>query len=231
MESYRTEEEQVEALRKWWDENGRSTLAAVVLALAAGFGWQGWQEYRQSQAEAASVAYEELLDAVRAGTSSENAATVKTLAERLKSNYGSTAYAQFAALHLARVAVADQDLAEAEEELRWVLTHNPDHELRLVAELRLARVKAAQGNAEEALAIIQAADPGAYEPAYLEVEGDIYSQLGDTDKAISAYERALSLAAAGNIGAGEGLRLKLRALNPIPAREVAAVEDNPMAEE
>ena len=65
----------------------------------------------------------------------------------------------------------------------------------------------------------------------MEVEGDIYSQLGDTDKAISAYERALSLAAAGNIGAGEGLRLKLRALNPIPAREVAAVEDNPMAEE
>ena len=38
MESYRTEEEQVEALKRWWDENGRSTMTAVVLALVAGFG-------------------------------------------------------------------------------------------------------------------------------------------------------------------------------------------------
>ena len=34
MEQYRTEEEQVEALRKWWDENGRSTVIAVIIALA-----------------------------------------------------------------------------------------------------------------------------------------------------------------------------------------------------
>ena len=35
MEAYRTEEEQVEALQRWWDENGRSTILAVVVALAA----------------------------------------------------------------------------------------------------------------------------------------------------------------------------------------------------
>ena len=37
MESYGTEEEQVEALRRWWNENGRSTIAIIVLALAGGF--------------------------------------------------------------------------------------------------------------------------------------------------------------------------------------------------
>ena len=231
MESYRTEEEQVEALKKWWDENGRSTMTAVVLALVAGFGWQGWQEYRQSQAEAASMAYEELLDAVRAGGSGDNVATVKTFAARVKADYGSTAYAQFAALHLARIAVAEEDLATAEQELRWVLTHNPDREMRLVAELRLARVKAAQGEPMEALAIVQAAEPGAYEPSFAEVEGDIHVQLGDTEQAIAAYERALSLAAAGNIGAGEALRLKLRALNPVPAREMASVAEPATTEE
>ena len=43
MEEYRTEEEQVEALRRWWDENGRSTIAAIVIALSVGFGWQAWK--------------------------------------------------------------------------------------------------------------------------------------------------------------------------------------------
>ena len=41
MEQYRTEEEQVEALKKWWEENGRSTVVAVIVALGLGFGWQG----------------------------------------------------------------------------------------------------------------------------------------------------------------------------------------------
>ena len=49
MEPYNTEEEQVEALRRWWDENGRSTIAAIVIALAAGFGWQAWQKHDQGQ--------------------------------------------------------------------------------------------------------------------------------------------------------------------------------------
>ena len=34
MEEYRTEEEQVEALRRWWNENGRSTIVAIIVALA-----------------------------------------------------------------------------------------------------------------------------------------------------------------------------------------------------
>ena len=37
MEQYRTEEEQVEALKKWWEENGRSTIVAVIVALGLGF--------------------------------------------------------------------------------------------------------------------------------------------------------------------------------------------------
>ena len=52
----------------------------------------------------------------------------------------------------------------------------------------------------------------------------MHLDLGDTASAIAAYERALGLAAAGNGGASEALRLKLSALTPIPARELAAAE-------
>ena len=202
MESYRTEEEQVEALKKWWDENGRSTMAAVALALAAGFGWQFWQEHRSEQAEQASVVYEEMLTAMREASQGGESAKLKTLAERVKADYPSSHY-------------------DAEQELRWVLTRGPETELRLLAELRLARVKTSQGQPREALDILSATEPGAFEPAYAEAEGDAWLALGDTDKASAAYERALAAAAAGNAGASESLRLKLGALTPVPARELA----------
>lgn len=225
MESYRTEEEQVEALKKWWDENGRSTMAAVALALAAGFGWQFWQEHRTEQAERASVVYEEMLTAVREAAQAGDSAKLKTLAERVKADYPSSYYAQFASMHLARIAVVEDRLDDAEQELHWVLTRNPETEVRLLAELRLARVKTAQGQPRKALDILSAAEPGAYEPAYAEAEGDAWLALGESENATAAYERALAAAAAGNAGASESLRLKLGALTPVPARELTPASE------
>ena len=64
MDTYQSEEEQVEALRKWWQENGKSTMAAIVVALAASFGWQSWKEHRSTQAEIASSVYQDMLEVV-----------------------------------------------------------------------------------------------------------------------------------------------------------------------
>lgn len=229
METYRTEEEQVEALRRWWDENGRSTLFAIVLAVGAGFGWQAWQQQQQKQAETASLRYEELLQAVQLAGDDKQLATIRHLAEGLKKDHSGSAYAGFAALHLARLAVMEDDLAAAEEELRWVLTAKPAEEVRMLAELRLARVVAARGNLDGSLEILLVDETGAYEPAYAEARGDIYQQLGEREKAIEAYQAALALAAASGGGAGDSLQLKLQALTPVPARELsveeAALED------
>jgi predicted negative regulator of RcsB-dependent stress response len=38
----RTEEEQVEALKGWWTENGKSLLFMVAIALSAVFAWKTW---------------------------------------------------------------------------------------------------------------------------------------------------------------------------------------------
>ena len=92
MESYRTEEEQVKALKRWWDENGRSTVVAIVFALSAGFGWQGWQNYSEGQREVASDLYQAMLQAVtavRQGTADDS--TAITLGNQLKQEFaGST---------------------------------------------------------------------------------------------------------------------------------------------
>ena len=133
MESYRTEEEQVEALKRWWQENGRSTIAGVVLAIAAVVGWQGWQSSRDAAAADASIVYQQMLQAL----TSEALADIergREMAAELKDKHRGSSYAQFAALHLARIAVAEGNSAEAERELRWVLT-KADGEVRDLAQL------------------------------------------------------------------------------------------------
>lgn len=189
MESYRTEEEQVEALKRWWQENGRSTVIGVVLALGLGFGWQAWQKNQQQAAENASVLYQQMLQAL----ASEDPAAVddgQGFALRLKDEYRGSTYAQFAALHLARLAVLAGQLDTAESELRWVLAMADEgSDVQQVARLRLARVMAAAGQAEDALALLQESGTD-YTAAYAMARGDILLQLGREAEALTAFENA-----------------------------------------
>ena len=43
MEVYETEEQQVEAVKKWWKENGVSLIVGVVMGLSAIAGWKYYQ--------------------------------------------------------------------------------------------------------------------------------------------------------------------------------------------
>jgi predicted negative regulator of RcsB-dependent stress response len=56
------EEETLEALKKWWEENGKQLVAAVVI-VAAGFGgWNFWEGQQLAKQGAASDLYEEILE-------------------------------------------------------------------------------------------------------------------------------------------------------------------------
>ena len=235
MDQYRTEEEQVEALRRWWDENGKSTIAAIIIALSVGFGWQTWKSNDQQQRENASDIYQAMLQAMGAGDASAEQGLVGIdLAERLKADYSGSTYAQFAALHLARLAVTNNDLSEAEAQLRWVLGkagHGSD--TALVAQMRLARVVASSGDTDQALAILQEVGEGPYQASYAVARGDILLALGRNDEARVAYNQALMLAASsqGQIDM-PALEQKLQSLNPVPARTIGApVEVQPGAVE
>ena len=53
MADYLTEEEQVEAFKNWWAENGLRLLAVGVLIIGGYFGWQGWEKSQAEKAEKA----------------------------------------------------------------------------------------------------------------------------------------------------------------------------------
>lgn len=159
MEAYRTEEEQVEALKRWWQENGRSTVIAVAVALSAAFGWQGWQRYQEAQAADASTLFTQLMEAAASVEEGDEAGRFQELASTLREQFPRSTYAQFAALHEARVAVAAGRSGEAEGDLRWVLSRaDTGSDIHQVAQLRLARVLADRGQTDEALTLLQAGD-------------------------------------------------------------------------
>lgn len=223
MEQYRTEEEQVEALKRWWDENGRSIIVAIIVALGLGFGWQGWQKYQQDELETASNSYQSMLQML----STQDDAGAATLAADIKQNYSRSTYAQFAALHLARIAVNKGDLATAESELRWVLGRaDQGSDSMQLAQLRLARVLASKGEAEQALAILDSADPGAYAAAYQVARGDILLLQERNEEAREAYSSALMLASRGQGQVNMSmLQQKLQSLSKAAPRELTTSEE------
>ena len=223
METYRTEEEQVEALKKWWDENGRSTIAAIVVAVAVGFGWQAYKSNDQQKREYASDLYQSMLQGIaQTGATAEQEEAVVDIAEQLKDDYSGSTYAQFAALHLASRAVGDNELAEAEAQLRWVLGKAAKgSDTAEVAQLRLARVLAAAGDADQALAILAQAGEGPYQASYAVAKGDILLMQGRELEAREAYANARMLAgdAQGQVNL-PSLEQKMQSLMPVPARSI-----------
>lgn len=206
MDVYKTEDEQLESLKKWFRDNGRHVVTGMLVAAVAAFGIYSWQQRQQHQRDTAAVEYQNLLQAVRvidanamnAGTTDANKlkeqlATARHLAETLKSDFESSTYAQFAALFKAKLAADENDLAQAETELKWVLAHKPSAEIRALTQLRLARVLHAKSDDNGALAQLDEAVAGSYASAYLQLKGDIAQARGDLDAARAAYMRAQEL--------------------------------------
>jgi len=198
MAELRTEEEQIEAIKKWWEENGKQTLAAAVVIIGGWFGYQAYETSVNETKAAASAVYEKAL-ALTASEAEEDKGQLAVYLDQLKSEYPSTVYAQFAGLLKAKDAVEAGDLSLAEQELSDVVANAQDAALKHVATVRLARVMTAQDKADDALALLAKNESNAFDAEYLEAKGDELLSKGDKAAARAAYKEAM--AAADRIGA------------------------------
>lgn len=190
MDIHRSEAEQIEALKAWWAENGRSAVFGVIIGLGAIFGYRAWQAHEAAEAEAASTQYRELLLAM--GQPGIEAIAQK--AEALAQRYPDRAYGVFAGMILAKAAVDAGDLEKAAALLNTALAENRDELMALELRLRLAAVLSAQGNHAGALSTLNVSAGRDYTAAIDELRGDIEAKRGNSDQARAAYERALTAA-------------------------------------
>jgi predicted negative regulator of RcsB-dependent stress response len=192
MATHIHEQEQVEALKRWWKENGTSVIAGIALGVAGIFGWNTWETYQNTRSEQASDLYMQLVSALAEGKYD----LAEGIGSRLTSDFDSTSYADFARLLLAKAAI-DQDRPDAAKlELEALLANSKDEDFRHIARLRLARVLLALGKPEEGLTLLNAAevgDPGRFSGQYEEVKGDLYLAWGKSTEALEAYRKAIAL--------------------------------------
>ena len=199
MADHLQEEEQLDAIKQWWQENRVSIMGAVVLALGGSFGWSQYQDYTAENAIAAADAYDAILIERDAGVPADQLAAI---AQSIRDDNGSVAFAEFAALQVAAAAAEEGEFELARAELEKVMAVvELDSTLGQLAQLRLAKVKAALGQEDEAIAILELGSDS-FPVSYAQVLGDIHLAAGREAAALEAYQTAqtASLALGGQSG-------------------------------
>jgi len=191
----RSEEEQLEVIKRWWKENGTSLIAGAVLAAAGVFGWNAWQNYQEGQAEAASVRYQQLVNMTAGNTlADDQLANARELIDEITSDHGKTLYAELAQLLEARLAVQQGDLDAAKSALENVASNSSRRYVQSLAWLRLARIEIANDNPQAALSLLDESITDALAAQQANVRGDAYAALDQTEQARDAWQTALELA-------------------------------------
>ena len=164
VDVYKTEEEQVQAIKQWWKDNAVSLISGIVIGVVVLGGYKYWIENENSQAQQASVIYSSIL--LSTGDKTENT-------EVLKNNYSGTPYAALSALLLAKDNVHAKEVDKAIAQLKWVIDNNNNDGVLHIAQQRLARLYLSQDNVEAAEALIKGIKAEGFSAAYNEIRGDI----------------------------------------------------------
>lgn len=200
-----TEDEQLAAVKDWWQQNGKPLLIGGCIALFAVMGWRFWLSHSEGKTQQASVLYQELMTAALT-ESKVDVAEVARLGQQLKSDFPGTHYAQYAGLFLARVAVDAQRLTDAAAELRPIIEKPAAPELKELARQRLAQIWAAQNEPQRGLDLLSGGVDAVFAASREELRGDLLLQLGRLEEAKAAYLKAQEAQGA---SASMALQLKL----------------------
>ncbi|MDO9071801.1 MAG: tetratricopeptide repeat protein [Rubrivivax sp.] len=180
------EQEQLDALKAFWNKQGNLITWTLVLVLGAFAAWNGWNYWQREQALKAGAMFEELDRAAAAGDADKAGRVFADLKQR----FPGTAFAQQGGLTAAKVQVAKGQADAAKATLEWVAQNGAEDELRTIARLRLAAVQADAKQYDEALKTLDAAKAAGFEGLVADRRGDVLLAQGKKDEARAAYQLA-----------------------------------------
>ncbi len=183
------EQEQVDALKAFWQQYGNLITWALVAAMLVYSGITGWQWWQREQAAKAGSMFDELDRAVSAGDADKAARVFGDLKER----YPRTAFAQQGGMLAAKLQVEKGKADDARTSLGWVVEHAVEDEYRILARLRLAALLLDAKQYDEALKQLDAVPDGPFAALAADRRGDVLLAQGKRDAARASYERAYKL--------------------------------------
>ncbi|GAB4117649.1 MAG: tetratricopeptide repeat protein [Sideroxydans sp.] len=181
------EQEQVDAFKAWWKENGNWVIGLVLAGALAFAGNQFWRNHQASQAAEAAKLYGEVLQQAE----SRDAQRIGDAAAALASRYDGSAYAPRAQLLAAQASLQARDLARAKGQLQWVIEHADEAALQHAARLKLASILLDERQYDAALQQLDGKHPASFEGLYADLKGDVLLAMGRKAEARAAYQLAL----------------------------------------
>ncbi|AHG19030.1 membrane protein [Chania multitudinisentens RB-25] len=185
MEVYTNENEQLDAVRRFFAENGKALAVGVVLGIGALLGWRYWQNHQNSNMMAASEAYQQATEHLAVGKA-DDVTAAETFIQANSNNYG-----VLAALQLAKYFVEQNDFAKAEQQLIMAQSLNKDESLLAMINLRLARVQLQEKKLDEALKTLDSVKGEGWAAMVQDVRGDVLVAKGDIKGAQEAYSKGI----------------------------------------
>lgn len=201
MEDFQTEEQQVEAIKRFWHEHGNSIIAGIVLGFGGFVGFNWYQDNKVVEETARTEAYIEFQE-----TLVESPDKLSAQAETFLAQHGQSSYASLAEFTLAKAAVEEKDWTKAEQHLNNAIAQAADKNIAAVATLRLAKVQIQSEQIDAALTTLAATLPESFKASVEEIKGDAYLLQGKKELARNAYQTAVD---SQKFGANPGLQMKL----------------------
>ncbi len=187
IEGYETEEQQVDAIKKWWSENGTMLIVGAVIGLAGLWGWRYYGETVSTNQEKASTEFAQVLVKYDAKGEDHSSAEMQTFIADNKGN----SYATLGSLLLAKEAVEAGDFALAKTQLTDLLASNEYAPLNPVIELRLARVNTELGDYDAALSTLNNITDEGFLVKANQSKGVVYLKQGNVESARGAFQDAV----------------------------------------
>lgn len=179
------EEQEINQLKDWWKENGKTIIVAFILGVGGMFGWRYWQAHQAEQIAQASTQYDALIYSAQ-----QDEQAKKANIEQFVQANSKTAYAVFALLDEAKKATEKQDFAAAEANLNQALTQSQDEVLTSIVALRLSSVQFQLGQLDNALTTLNQVKGESFNARKAILTGDIQVAKGDKVAAKNSFEQA-----------------------------------------
>lgn len=194
MDVHLTEKDQVELLKKWWNQYGVVGILTIALGLGANYAWTYYKSQQAEYAQNASIVYEKMKNSL----SKNNLTEYKTQANYILENYKKSPYAALASFSLTSEALKENKVDDAKYYLQFVINNHKKAHLRQIARIRMARILLSQKAYGDALSTLAKVDDKTFMPMIEEVRGDVYLAQGDNKKANLAYKSALETLSTGD---------------------------------
>ena len=180
------EQEQLAELKHFWKQYGNAITWLLIVVFGSVAAWNGYQYWQTRQAGQASVMYDEVDRAVLSG---DVARIDRSLAD-MKDRFGSTVFAEQAALLAAKAYYDQGKLDNAKAALTWVSDKASDAGYQSIAKLRLAGVMLESKAYDDALKLLAGTFPKDFAPLASDRRGDILLLQGKKAEAKVEYEKA-----------------------------------------